>query len=234
SKTTIVLGPRSVPAAASCSEAIATTLPSGDSWVPASERSKTGSPAIASTALWSRCSWVTISRSTVAGGEIVGYPHSMPGQPPPERSPNGSMKTVAASPSSVNADCPCQSTRMTLLQFAYRWGRRGGLRLARLGVGVAPAPHQRGARGDQAGDDGEAEGGVEAVAERLRDQAREEAVAGQHRLGVLRQLVQGPGADQVFDRVVAEEGGEEHRDRGRFADFVRFRVTDAVRFEAAR
>jgi hypothetical protein len=71
SKTTIVFGPRSVPATPSCSEAIATTLPTGVSCVPASERTRVGSPSIFSTPLWSACSWVTISRST-AGEEIAG------------------------------------------------------------------------------------------------------------------------------------------------------------------
>jgi hypothetical protein len=47
----IVFGPRSVPAAWSCSEAMPVTGPSGDSWVPAVERIVCGSSSIASTAL---------------------------------------------------------------------------------------------------------------------------------------------------------------------------------------
>ncbi len=72
SKTTIVFGPRSVPATSSCSEAIATTLPTGDSCVPACERTRVGSPVITSTPLWSACSWVTISRSVASGETIAG------------------------------------------------------------------------------------------------------------------------------------------------------------------
>jgi hypothetical protein len=47
-KQKIVFGPRCVPAASSCSEAIATTSPSGDSSVPAVERSTAGEPPTAS------------------------------------------------------------------------------------------------------------------------------------------------------------------------------------------
>src|SRR3954466_4814835 len=108
----------------------------------------------------------------------------MPLAAAPDMSPQGSMKTVAASPSSVNADCPCQSTRMRLLQLSDGAGRCLVGHLLLLGVGVAATARQRRDGGSQAGDDREAEGGVESVAEGLRDQAREEAVAGQHRLGV--------------------------------------------------
>ena len=52
-KRKIVFGPRSVPATSSCSEAIATTSPIGDSSRPAVERIVAGSPPIASAALWS-------------------------------------------------------------------------------------------------------------------------------------------------------------------------------------
>jgi hypothetical protein len=58
-----VFGPRAVPAAPSCSEAIATTSPSGDSKRPAVERSTTGEPPMTSAALWSPCSCVTSTRS---------------------------------------------------------------------------------------------------------------------------------------------------------------------------
>ena len=51
SKQKIVFGPRWVPAAGSCSEAIATTSPTGDSKRPAVERITAGSPAITSTPL---------------------------------------------------------------------------------------------------------------------------------------------------------------------------------------
>jgi hypothetical protein len=57
------VGPRLVPAWSSCSEAMATTSPIGDSRRPAVERRTTGSPSIRSTPLWSACSWVTSSRS---------------------------------------------------------------------------------------------------------------------------------------------------------------------------
>jgi hypothetical protein len=70
-KAKIVLGPRAVPAASSCSEAIATTSPTGVSNRPAVERTRCGSPEIASTALWSRCSCVT-SRRWAGCGSIGG------------------------------------------------------------------------------------------------------------------------------------------------------------------
>jgi hypothetical protein len=50
-KTKIVFGPRTVPACSSCSEATASTSPSGDSRRPAVERRIGGSPAMASTPL---------------------------------------------------------------------------------------------------------------------------------------------------------------------------------------
>jgi hypothetical protein len=85
-----------------------------------------------------------------------------------------------------------------------------------------PAPRhgdsdQRGRGGDEAGDDGEGEGDVESVAEGSGDQVWEEAGAGEYGMGVGRQRGQRFGANQVLDRVVAEEGGEEDRDRRRLA-----------------
>ena len=70
-KTKIVFGPRCVPATSSCSDATATTSPTGDSKVPAVERITAGEPPIASTPLWSRCSWVT-SRSSGSMPSIAG------------------------------------------------------------------------------------------------------------------------------------------------------------------
>jgi len=59
-----VFGPPFVPATSSCSDAIARTSPTGVSGnVPAVERSVCGSPPIASTPLWSKCSCVISSRS---------------------------------------------------------------------------------------------------------------------------------------------------------------------------
>ena len=61
--------PALVPADSSCSEAIPITSPTGDSCRPAVARSVGGSPAIASTPLWSLCSWVTSTRSAVDGAD---------------------------------------------------------------------------------------------------------------------------------------------------------------------
>ena len=63
SKATIRFGPRRVPAASSCSEAIPRTGPTGVVKVPAVERTRCGSPPADSTPLWSGCSCVTTSRS---------------------------------------------------------------------------------------------------------------------------------------------------------------------------
>ena len=109
---------------------------------------------------------------------------------------------------------PCHSTCMLLLQL--RDLGRAGRGVGRLlGVVVLAAAQQRGGGGDEAGDDGEGEGGVEPVAEGARDQVREEGLPGQRGVGVGRQRRQRFGPDQVLDRVVAEEGGEEDRDRRR-------------------
>src|SRR5512133_674609 len=64
-KQKTVFGPRAVPATSSCSEAIATTSPSGESNRPAVERRTTGEPPTTSTPLWSPCSCVTSTRSAV-------------------------------------------------------------------------------------------------------------------------------------------------------------------------
>ena len=50
-KTTIVFAPFAVPATSSCSDATATTSPTGDSCVPAVDRISAGSPPIAPTPL---------------------------------------------------------------------------------------------------------------------------------------------------------------------------------------
>src|SRR6202012_5542984 len=134
-------------------------------------------------------------------------------------SPKGSMKTFASEPVRVKADCPCHSTRMLLLQLRdLGWPDRGLGWL--LGVVVLAAAQQRGGGGDETGDDREGEGGVETVAERARDQLRDEGLAGERGVGMVREVREDFGADQVLDRVVAEEGGEEDRDRRRFAGVV--------------
>lgn len=64
-KQKIVFGPRAVPATSSCSEAIATTSPTGESSVPAVERIVGVASAATSAALWSACSCVTSTRSAL-------------------------------------------------------------------------------------------------------------------------------------------------------------------------
>src|SRR3954452_6132529 len=121
----------------------------------------------------------------------------MPRAASPEVSPNGSMKTVVSRPVSRKADCPYHSTCITLLQS------EAGL----LRVLVSPTTHQRGRRRDQAGADRERECPVQARLEGARDQVREEELARDHRLVVRAQRAQRVRADEVLDRVVAEEGG---------------------------
>ena len=84
------------------------------------------------------------------------------------------MKTLPLSPVREKADWPYHSTCMLFLQF-LKMPARGRFDGRLVGVVVAAAAQQRGRGGDQAGDDGEGEGGVEAVAERAGDQVREEA-----------------------------------------------------------
>src|ERR1700709_215908 len=123
-------------------------------------------------------------------------------------SANGSMKAFCSSSAREKADWPNHSTRMLLLQFR---DLTAGLALGSglLGVVIATPAQRRGRGGDQAGDDREAERRVQPVPERGRDQPRKEGRPGQHGVGMRRQRSQRLGPDQVLDRVVAEEGGEE-------------------------
>src|SRR4029453_3115987 len=124
------------------------------------------------------------------------------------------MKTVVSPSVRRKADCPYHSTCMLLLELdrAQTAGDGGGS-LVLLLVDHAPAAQQRGGGGDQAGDDREGEGGVEAVLERPRDEVGEEGAAGQRRLVVRGEPPEHVRAEQVLDRVVAQEGGEEDRHR---------------------
>jgi hypothetical protein len=96
-------------------------------------------------------------------------------------------------------------------------------------VVVAATAERRSRGGDEAGDDGEGERRVEAVAEWGGDQFGEEGRAGEGRVRVRGQCRQGFGPDQVLDRVVAEEGGEEDRDRRHLGGVVGRAGGDAVR-----
>src|SRR5258708_33581807 len=109
-------------------------------------------------------------------------------------SPKGSRKTRFSLPSMPNADCPCHSTRMLFLQF--RDLAAGGGRGRLLGVVVLAAPEQGGRGGDETGDDREAEGGVEAVLGRPRDQVGGEFAAGDDRIALRREPLQRFGPDQ--------------------------------------
>src|SRR6202050_1546192 len=146
----------------------------------------------------------------------------------PDMSPKGSIATDTSAPSSENADCPYHSTRIALLSGCdWREGsravdgralapiplcrvvgtrRRGDL----LDVLVLAAAQQRGAGGDEAGDDREQEGLVQARAKRRGDQLREEREPGERPAAGGRQRGEHMRPDEVFDRVVAEEGGEQH------------------------
>src|SRR4051812_6036026 len=202
-----VFGPRCVPATSSCSDAIPTTSPIGDSCVPAVDRSTTGSPPIAPTPLWSRCSWVTRSRSAETPS-MAGYSQRIPRSRSGERSSKGSMKTVVSPSQSRKADCPYHSSCMLLLCDEDASGR-------------AAAAHGRRGRGDEAGDHREGERRVEPVAERPGDEGGEERVTGHDRLAVRGQRGEHVRVDQVLHRVVAEEGGEQDRHRREGADGLR-------------
>ena len=100
-------------------------------------------------------------------------------------SANGSMKTFVPLLVRAKADWPYHSTCMLFLQFldvpesALVAGRR-------IGVVVAAAAEQGRECGDEAGDDREHEGGIEAVAERAGDQVRKEGGASDHRVRMRR------------------------------------------------
>jgi len=72
---------------------------------------------------------------------------------------------------------------------------------------------------------------VQAVAEGAGDQVGEEPVADQHGAVVGRQRVQRTRTQQVLDRVVAEEGGEQDRHRRQRRHPCGGRVVDAVRLQ---
>src|SRR4051794_23668984 len=114
------------------------------------------------------------------------------------------MTTTALSPVRRKVDCPYHSTRMVLLGS---WDER------HLAVMEAAAAQQRRRGGDQARDDREREGRVQAVLEGPGDELREEARAGDGRLVGRRERVQRVRAEQALDRVVAQERGEQDRDR---------------------
>src|SRR5947209_20195205 len=96
-----------------------------------------------------------------------------------DMSPKGSMNTVAEPSRSAKEDWPYHSTCMFHLRFGAR-EREGCGRADRriVGMPVAPAPHQRCGRGDEAGDDREGERLPESGPERRRDEMREERPAG--------------------------------------------------------
>src|SRR4051812_14763617 len=122
------------------------------------------------------------------------------------------MKTVVAPSLSRNADCPYHSTCMLLLELGRAQTAEGwcGGGLGRLVVvDHAPAAQQRGAGRDQARDDREEEGGVQPVLEGPGDEVGEERAARQRRLVVRGEAGEHVRAQQVLDRVVAQEGGEQ-------------------------
>src|SRR3954451_1406655 len=127
---------------------------------------------------------------------------------PVTASPNGSMKTLPPSPSIRKADCPYHSTRMLLLGSCCKGGRE--LRL--VGVLVAAAAHQRSGGRHQTGDDRERERRMQTVAERAGDQVGEKGPARDHGAVVRAESRKSVRADEVLDRVVAQEGGEQDRD----------------------
>src|SRR4051812_48053340 len=100
-------------------------------------------------------------------------------------SPKGSIATVMSSPRSAKADWPYHSTCMG----------------EHLSVTVSAPAHERRRGGDQAGQDGEREGVLQAAVERPGDQVREERAADERRVVARRQRVQHVRADEALDRV---------------------------------
>jgi len=82
-----------------------------------------------------------------------------------------------------------------------------------------PPPNHEAAAGDQAADDGEVEGLVQPVRERLRDQRREELAPGQVRSPGVAQVLR-RRAEQLVHRVVPEERREQEADRRQLRDAV--------------
>src|SRR5919109_1059052 len=227
SKQKIVLGPRLVPATGSCSEATATTSPMGDPRRPAVARRTAGSPSIASTPLWSACSCVTSTRSA-ATPSIGGYSNRSPRAASPSIRPNESIRTDVPPAVKRNADWPYHSTSMLLRR------ERTGQHRALLTVVVAAAAHERRRGGNQTRDDREREGHVQSRVEGPGDQLRGERGPGQHVAIGGGKARESGGADEVLDRVVAEERREQDRDRRKLRNPVRGRVRDAVGLQPAR
>src|SRR6201999_3745244 len=96
----------------------------------------------------------------------------------------------------------------------------------------ALAGEQRGEGGDDAGGDREPERDGQAVLERVGDHRREEVPPSQVG-GVRRRQVVQLRPEQLLDRVVAQEGGEQYADRGQVADRAGGRDGDAVAGQAA-
>src|SRR6185437_12744822 len=101
--------------------------------------------------------------------------------------------------------------------FGGHGGQLGAERLGRGRRRRAPAGQRRGDGGDHAGRDGEPEGHPETAVERRGDQVREELPPGQVG-GVGRGQLMEQRTEQLLYRVVAEEGGEQHADRGKVRD----------------
>ena len=129
-----------------------------------------------------------------------GSPSCIPRAATADRSPNGSMKTR---PSSRQAE-----RRLAVpLERMCSFGRRG------LGVLRTARRAERRRRRDQAGDDRERERRVQAGAERAEISCGKNVRPVSDRLAVRRQRGEHVRADEVLDRVVAEERGEQDRHR---------------------
>src|ERR1051326_6734400 len=136
------------------------------------------------------------------------------------------MNTVWPAALSRNADWPYHSTCMLFLRSgrAKRSDWYSG-----VVVLIAPAAHQRGERGHQAGGYREREGLVQSGAARRRDEMGEERVARDR--GAIGGGERGERMrpEQVLDRVVAEECREQDRDRRQVGNAVRGGCAHAMR-----
>ena len=141
----------------------------------------------------------------------------------PSHSRQASARSIAYSRSGVSG-CSGMCARGSCRRQAG-WSKYSPPVISRRhGVVIPAASQQRCGRGDQAGEDREGERLVQAAAKRRGDQVGKERAPGERRPVGSRERGEHMGAQQVLDRVVAEERGEQARDRRQVAPTGRRRA----------
>src|ERR1700712_3946285 len=128
----------------------------------------------------------------------------MPREAAADMSPNGSMNTSWSASANRKADWPYHS-----------------ICIGKLLGDAGRAAEPREPRGEQTTDDREQKRCVEPGLKRPRDQFREELAAGERGAVVERERAEHVRADELLDRVVAEERGKQDRDRREVGDSMR-------------